>query len=173
MNETLFHLINDQTGRWLWLDLFGVFCSQYLWIFMTLALIILAGWNHKKWRELVFVAIASAAIARGVFVTIIKWLYDHPRPDVVIRVQELVKGDTVNSFPSGHTTFVFALAMGVYLYNRNLGRWYFALAVLASVARVFVGVHWPFDILAGAILGVGVAHFGDKAYRRFLKNKKG
>ncbi len=58
------------------------------------------------------------------------------------------------SFPSGHATFYFALATIVYFYNKKVGIWFFIVSFFIAVARVFVGVHWPSDILAGALLGI-------------------
>ena len=61
------------------------------------------------------------------------------------------------SFPSGHATVSFAcatvLALAVPRHRRPL----YALAALIAFSRVYVGVHYPFDVLAGAVLGVGIA----------------
>ena len=62
------------------------------------------------------------------------------------------------SFPSGHAAFFFALAMAVYFYNKKWGTWFFATAILITVARVIAGVHYPPDILGGAVIGIMVAY---------------
>ena len=89
----------------------------------------------------------------------------------------VTSGFSPRGIPSGHASFYFALAMGVYLSNKNpapsnsanhqqngrtwygarAGWVYFALAGLMGFARVFVSVHWPLDILAGAVLGIATA----------------
>src|SRR3954454_10937342 len=61
------------------------------------------------------------------------------------------------SFPSDHAAGAFALAAGVWLYDRLLGSLVLVLAVVVSVARVYVGTHYPGDVLGGAMIGVAVA----------------
>jgi undecaprenyl-diphosphatase len=61
------------------------------------------------------------------------------------------------SFPSGHATVSFACATTLALAVPRLSWPLFALATLISLSRVYVGVHYPFDVLAGAALGVVIA----------------
>lgn len=113
------------------------------------------------------VAVASAFIARGGIVELIRRIYYHPRPWILSETHLLLAKEVQASFPSGHTTLAFALAMGVYLYDKKIGKWYFALAALIGFSRVYVGVHWPLDILGGIIVGAGTALIVDRLYRRF------
>ncbi len=61
------------------------------------------------------------------------------------------------SFPSGHATVSFACATVLALAVPRLGLPLYALAALIALSRVYVGVHYPFDVLAGAVLGVAIA----------------
>jgi lipid-A-disaccharide synthase len=62
------------------------------------------------------------------------------------------------SFPSGHTAAAFAVATGLVFSFRGRRRWlWFAPAAFVGVSRVACGVHFPLDVLAGALLGSGVA----------------
>lgn len=63
------------------------------------------------------------------------------------------------SFPSGHAAFYFALAFAVYLYHKKAGAFFLTGAALISISRVAGGIHYPSDILAGAILGYFTAIF--------------
>ena len=66
----------------------------------------------------------------------------------------LIEPVNQGAFPSGHAAFYFSLAGVIWLLNKNLG-WRFAgAAALMGLARVFVGVHWPLDILGGAAAGI-------------------
>ena len=58
------------------------------------------------------------------------------------------------SFPSNMAAVAFAFAMGTWLYNRKLGGVLFIPAVLVAFARVYVGVHFPLDVIAGAVIGI-------------------
>ena len=102
---------------------------------------------------MVVVSLISAAIARGIFVEIIRHLYHRVRPVPVEALHRLVV-NTEWSFPSGHASFFFALATGVFLYNKKLGWLFYIGAALMGIARIFIGVHWPTDILVGAALGM-------------------
>ncbi len=75
------------------------------------------------------------------------------------------------SFPSDHATGGFALAFGVWLYDRTLGTILLAIAGLLAFSRVYVGTHYPGDVLAGALIGIAVAAalFLAPPTRRFIE----
>jgi undecaprenyl-diphosphatase len=60
------------------------------------------------------------------------------------------------SFPSGHAASAFASAFVVTLMLPRARWWLWALAALIAVSRVYIGVHYPLDIVAGALVGLGV-----------------
>lgn len=64
-----------------------------------------------------------------------------------------------SSCPSNPATFAFALAVAIYLGDRKLGLLALALAAVWALARVFCGVHYPLDVVAGAALGGTVAYY--------------
>lgn len=61
------------------------------------------------------------------------------------------------SFPSGHTANNFAAAMVLALFYRRWGWTYFLIAGLVGYSRIYLGVHWPSDVLTSAFMGSGVA----------------
>ena len=166
MNTFLFNLINGWAGQWPWLDTLMILSAKHLWVLLLVVLIVKVGFN-RRWHHMAAVAIGSALVARLGIVALIKWLYVHPRPDLVLEtINAVVVPGTGNSFPSGHTSFAFALATGVYLHDKKLGRWYLAAAALIGFARIFIGVHWPLDILAGVFVGVATALIVNRIYRK-------
>jgi membrane-associated phospholipid phosphatase len=81
-----------------------------------------------------------------------------PRPFVVYpHALVLVHRSTDPSFPSDHATMAGAVAVGLLFVNRRLGVLAAALAVLMAMARVYVGAHFPLDVVAGLIVGGAVA----------------
>lgn len=75
------------------------------------------------------------------------------------------------SFPSGHTFSAVASALSVYFYNKKIGTWAFVAAVAMAFSRLYLYVHYPSDIVGGALVGVACAFIAklivDKFYSRF------
>jgi undecaprenyl-diphosphatase len=159
MDVSLFHLINSLAGHGRMMDAVIVFCAEYMPYALATLIFGVTLWRTRDWR-MPLTALVSAAVARGVVKTVILLFYARPRPFVVLSgVHQLIaaKGEEYQSFPSGHALFFFAVAAAAYGYNRRLGWWLFAGATVMGIARVAAGVHWPSDILAGAILGIVTA----------------
>ncbi|TXC94050.1 phosphatase PAP2 family protein, partial [Streptomyces sp. ISID311] len=103
--------------------------------------------------------VASLAVASATVNTLGKRSVRRQRPvlDTVPVIRQLHRQPITSSFPSGHAASAVAFATGVAFENKW---WGLALApVAASVAfsRVYTGVHYPGDVLAGAALGAGAA----------------
>ncbi|OGN16844.1 MAG: hypothetical protein A3C81_02220 [Candidatus Yanofskybacteria bacterium RIFCSPHIGHO2_02_FULL_46_19] len=156
MNLYLFQLINSFAGRYSWLDKLGIFFADWFAYLVILSLLVIA-WRHRWPKQLLVIPFGSAVAAR-VVVEIIRFFYHHPRPFVVLADTHKLLDESSYSFPSGHASFFFALATGIYFYNKKLGACYLLLATVISIARVFAGIHWPLDILAGAGLGIATAY---------------
>jgi undecaprenyl-diphosphatase len=90
---------------------------------------------------------------------VISSLWDRPRPYVahatVSHLFVTASGDP--SFPSDHATAAFAIAVSILLRSRRIGLLALAMAVVLAVARVAVGVHYPSDVVGGALIGTGAA----------------
>ena len=100
---------------------------------------------------------ATILIAESVSGALKAWI-DRDRPPLVDPDPEpLVRLPVTDSFPSGHATVSFACATVLALAVPRLRVPLFVLAALIAFSRVYVGVHYPLDVLAGALLGVGLA----------------
>ena len=171
LNASLFATINSYAGHSIWLDRIGVFLAIYLTYLIVMGLVyggFLTGWRYG--RRMFWEAISAALIGRFVVVEIIHFFYKHPRPFMVEQVNQLIS-ESGWSFPSGHTTFLFALSMAVWFYNRKLGYILFAGSLLVGIARIYVGVHWPLDILGGIVLGTATAIVWHSLVKIYLKRK--
>lgn len=169
MDQKIVQALHGVNGWSPALDALAIFCASLLPYFIVFAFIIFtvvsfrrggAGTfadNKKRLRFLLLTALA-VLIAYGFFVSVIRFVYPVARPFAAFGWQPLISHEASNpSFPSGHAVFLFALAMSVWQTSRRWGWYFLAVAALNAVARVFVGVHWPSDILAGALLGIIVA----------------
>lgn len=170
MNTLIFQKINSVAGHYYLLDKFMVFSSGWLGYLMILFLVILVLKNWRKFKDMFIVSIGSAIISRFFFAALIKYFYYHPRPYWILNnVNLLLAKETESSFPSGHVSFYFALAAGVYIYNRKMGWVFFVISALMGFARIYTGVHWPLDVLAGAGLGILVGLVGGYLYSLYRK----
>ena len=158
MNIQVFQFINSLAGQNIWLDRFMVFSADWLGYVLVVGLILCYLKNRSQYRDMLLISLSSAILSRFGFVSLIRIFYYHPRPFLVLQnVHQLINHEIESSFPSGHAAFYFALAVGVYFYNKKAGLVYLVSAGLMGFARIFVGVHWPLDIMAGAVLGVASA----------------
>ena len=89
---------------------------------------------------------------------IIVLIWQRPRPFITLKFLPLVAHIDSPSFPSMHATLSFTTAHAIYTFDKKLGILSYALAVLISLSRVLVGVHYPLDIIAGAIIGILASH---------------
>ena len=163
----LFNLINSFAGRWAWLDYLAMFFAQYFEYFLWLGLLIFLAISFKKYWKMVVEAIVASVFTRFVLVEVIRWLWFRPRPFVTLNFVPLINQSAKEaSFPSGHASFYFALSTIVYCYNKKAGILFFIASALIVIARVFVGIHWPSDILAGAVLGILTGWLIDKLFKK-------
>ncbi len=88
----------------------------------------------------------------------VKALVARPRPFVNVPEADPLLGGTLgNSFPSGHAATSFAgLVILTYLIRRAIP-FLLVLAVLISFSRIYIGVHYPLDVVGGAAIGSAVA----------------
>ena len=113
--------------------------------------------GHRKWKLASASALASAALALLIAQVIGKiWPRDRP---FAAHPGAHVWGSRSHdpSFPSDHASAAFGIAFAVFLFDRVVGSIFIAAATFISVGRVFVGAHYPADVLAGALVGLGAA----------------
>ena len=109
-------------------------------------------------RPVVFMLVTAAVLVADLVATGLKFVTDRPRPYVAFPEPEPLLSTPLDlSLPSGHAATSFAGAtMLVLLLGRRAAPVLLALAALVAVSRVYVGVHYPLDVVAGAALGTGV-----------------
>lgn len=159
-NQALFQSIYGLSHKNFLLDYFGIFCAQYLpYLLVPIFLVIVFYENGSRRKWYLFSEAALAVIlSRGLLTEMIRFLYRHSRPFEALHFVSLIP-ESGSSFPSGHAALFFALAMVIFFRNRKWGIWFFILALVNGLARIYVGVHWPLDILGGIVIGTLSAVF--------------
>lgn len=129
--------------------------------------------NDKTLKKEALFSLESFAISQGLtFAT--KSIINKPRPHEADSTLFSLKNATNGSFPSGHTSEAFATATSLALINR---KWYvvvpaYTWAGLVGYSRLYMGVHYPSDVFAGAILGTGSAWISYKLNKWMRSDKK-
>ncbi|MGG5317498.1 undecaprenyl-diphosphatase [Enterococcus sp. AZ072] len=158
LDRTLFHLINNWGSRSSYLDAVGIFfaeMSPYL-----LAAFLIFSWirnrNYPEKRETLLIAALSFVVSEGLAKLMGKFYY-HVQPFVTLEANQLIAKDVNNSFPSDHTVLMVSFLFVLFLAGCSKSKWlYLFWAFLASIARIFVGVHYPSDVLVAALTAIAV-----------------
>ncbi|MDJ0384115.1 phosphatase PAP2 family protein [Streptomyces sp. G-G2] len=107
-----------------------------------------------------FAALVWAPLAAGIALLVnipLRGFVARPRPFVQHEgLEVLVPGKSDFSFVSDHATLMMALAVGVFIANRRLGLVGIGLALVEGFCRVYMGVHYPTDVIGGLALGTAV-----------------
>ncbi len=146
---------------WIWITSLGN--VGFIWILMII--ILLARSNTRKIGK---VALISFLICVGITFVIKPWVARIRPFDSIPALIPLVQKPLDASFPSGHTSASFSVAWIIYsLYpNKKIGVAVMILAFCIAFSRLYVGVHYPTDVLAGFFIGTCISFLCIKIYRK-------
>lgn len=159
------------------IDFIMVFIStlgNYGFLFIVLTIVFLC---IKKLRKVGIALLIALLIGFVVVNLILKPGIARIRPYEINQSIELIISKLSDySFPSGHTLIAFEFATVIFLYNKKIGIISFVFAILMGFSRLYLYVHYPTDVLTGAILGIIFGIIGYKLqkiiYNKFLKTEQ-
>lgn len=124
--------------------------SNLIFIAAAYAMIHVLIYKEPKQYVQLFLIIVGSAFLSFFASVILKNIIHSPTPDLTNAL--IVPSDNYG-FPSGHATFMFALAFSMYAFDKRAGVLLFTLAVLTGIGRVLAGIHYWYDIVGGLVLG--------------------
>ncbi|PKL51868.1 MAG: hypothetical protein CVV37_04195 [Nitrospira bacterium HGW-Nitrospira-1] len=165
IDSALFFLINKNLQNGFFDVVMPFVTNRAEMVFLGLALWTAVKEKKAVWRFL-FVSLFAVALADG---------SGHVLKDMIARVRPCNTFTDINllvgcgrsySMPSNHAANAFAFAMTFFFLRRNItGYFFLAAAAVIGLSRVYVGVHYPSDICAGALLGASTAYAAIRIYR--------
>ena len=155
----LFHFLNDFAGQSPALDwLVRALVNDYA-VITLMALSLGALWfaggdrDRPRNQRAVLMALLGIAIV-NVLIKLMQLYYFRPRPFATETVKLLFYRPSVSSFPSEPVATMFCFVAGVWAFNRPVARVLLIVASAFALSRVVAGVHYPADVVGGALLGV-------------------
>jgi len=124
--------------------------NSAIWISVNLVLAIVDSGNRESW--LICAALGPVAIGLNY---VVKAIVKRSRPDLGPELPPLGGAPSSLSFPSAHATSSFAVATAMTRVD-SVAAIAFVLALALTLGRPYLGMHYPSDILVGAILGLGL-----------------
>jgi len=161
LDVSLFQAIHSPDCHDSWWASFNLIVTEgSIWIWLAFALI-LGALRGKKYFYAAFFCVIGLLVAWLITDEFLKPLFARERPFLELETCVIGHRSSSFSFPSGHTTTSFCIATLIHLYHRPkliVSILSFGFAAFVAYTRIYLGVHFPSDILAGAVCGMGVGY---------------
>ena len=173
LDRKFFQFVNQTTSNSLFDVLMPFFRNQYTWVpvYLFLLVFVFANFKNRAWWWILFF-LATFALTDLISQQVVKQIFDRPRPCIdamsADSVRMLIRCSDGFSFVSSHATNHFGLSMFIFQTMKHFGKpwvWLaFIWAALVCYAQVYVGAHFPLDVLGGALLGCFLGWFTSRNY---------
>ncbi len=153
LNTAFFLQIFSLSQTYPFLNLTLILITDYL-VFIMFFIIALAGLFGKlQDRKTLVLTVLSLPFAY-LIINILNILVFEPRPFTTLPIEALVPDPTTPSFPSRHATWTAVAAFAPLFYKTGYFSYQLIFMLLVGFSRIFVGVHYPLDVLAGFLAGL-------------------
>jgi undecaprenyl-diphosphatase len=154
LNNQLFLLINASAHPYPTILTLAEFAASGLIVFVPLLLVAIWIWGDPTRRAGLSATAVAAALALGAN-QLLGLLWYEPRPFMIGLGRTLITHPAENSFPSDHTTFMVTVGLGLII-TRAAPAWgkvVILLGLLVAWARIYLGLHFPVDMLTSGVVG--------------------
>jgi undecaprenyl-diphosphatase len=175
LDTALFYFLNVKLQNGFFNFLMPILTNLSYWrIPLGLMVVLLLIFGKKKGRITVILLVLGITLSDQTCNSLIKPLVGRIRPcNVLENIHLLINCTKSYSFPSSHAMNMFTGVTLLSYSYRKMKVILFIIAILVSYSRICVGVHYPFDVLAGAVLGIFCAFIILILYKFLLKNFRG
>lgn len=158
MDSSLLHYVIQLRRPWLddvMLLASALGAGGFIWWVTAVIAMLFPNRRAAAWRMLL-----AGVFTWAVCEYALKPAFDSPRPfELDATIPVIDARPTTGAFPSGHAAIAVAYALaGSRMFPGSAWLWY-PLAVLVAISRVYIGVHWPSDVVGGALVGLACAWF--------------
>lgn len=157
MDLVIFQFFNQIAHISTLLDWVIIFFGSYLpyLIAIVSAVLVFTGGGFTVWYPKFAAVALTTLLSWGVVNLFIRYFFFRMRPSEALGIDALIDANGSSSFPSGHASFFFALALAILFFVDVRWGWIlFSAVCLVSIARIVAGVHWPLDIAGGLIIAI-------------------
>lgn len=171
LNHSLFFQIFNLSRQNPLLDMLMIFFADYL-IFISFFLIAFS-WFQKDVNNKKALLLTILSLIVGFFIIkSIVFFYYEPRPFITYPISPLISHSADDSFPSDHTSILAIITFSFLFYKTYFFKFLLTSTILTGFSRVYVGVHYPLDILGGFLVGILSVSLGWKI-KNYIVNKLG
>lgn len=171
LNQTLFLLVNATPASPIWLKMIAIFLAKYAIAvvpILTVALWLWAPLSASSAQRYTVLKTVTALLYALILSWIIGYFFPHPRPFAIGLGYQWLSHAKDSSYPSDHGTVIFTFALGFLCWHRFWsGMILFFTGLAIAWSRVYLGLHWPLDMLGSFLVSISACLIAQICWRYY------